>query len=64
MKLSESQEKLLDEITETYGEWLEMSYPLNALLLSLLEKEREKNNYLEKRIEFMQNTARSNVART
>jgi hypothetical protein len=49
--------KLRNDIEEKYGEWLEEGYPLDHILLTLLEAEREKNNFLEKRLAYVQNTS-------
>ena len=49
--------KLRNDIEEKYGEWLEEGLPLDNILLTLLEAEREKNNFLEKRLAYMQNSS-------
>jgi hypothetical protein len=43
--------QLIEEIAETYEEWLEMGHPLDELLLALLHKEREKNEHLHFKID-------------
>ena len=46
--------RMLKEINETFGEYLEMGYSLDTYLLSRLHVEREKNFDLKKRIEYLE----------
>lgn len=46
--------ELYAQIDKDYSEWLEMGYPLADLALSLLRKEKEKNEYLQNRIEYFE----------
>jgi DNA-binding PadR family transcriptional regulator len=45
---------LIEELNETYGEWIEMGHSVESILLSLLHKEREKNYDLMMKIEYME----------
>ncbi len=45
---------LLEEVNDLYGEHIEMGVPVDTFLLSRLHREREKNHYLEQRIEYFE----------
>jgi len=44
--------ELLKEINDLYGEHIEMGVPVDTFLLSRLHREREKNHYLQLRIDY------------
>ena len=46
--------ELVEDINNLYGEWIEMGYDVDRILLSLLHKEREKNYDLENKIEYLE----------
>lgn len=47
--------RIMSLLDDVYCEWVEdLGIPPEQILLTLLEKEREKNIYLEKRIESLQ----------
>lgn len=48
-----SYHKMLQEINDNFGEYLEMGYSLEVYLLSKLYIEREKNYYLSKEIKYL-----------
>lgn len=49
---------LIEHINDQYGEWIEMGYDVDRILLSLLHKEREKNFDLENKIEYLEKKAK------
>lgn len=51
--ISYEQNVLLSDIFEKYGEWLEMGYPLEDIMLSLLHKEKVKNSDLLMKIDWI-----------
>jgi hypothetical protein len=46
--------ELLEEINDLYGEHIEMGVPVDTFLLSRLHREREKNHYLQLRVEYFE----------
>jgi hypothetical protein len=46
--------ELLEEINNLYGEHIEMGVPVDTFLLSRLHREREKNHYLQLRIDHFE----------
>lgn len=54
LKNTNSYCKMLEEIHDNFGEYLEMGYCLETYILSLLHAEREKNNDFKSRIEYLE----------
>jgi len=50
---------LIEEMNDKYGEWIEMGYDVDRILLSLLHKEREKNYDLRQKIEYYEKQVKS-----
>lgn len=48
---------LVEDINNTYGEWLEMGYDVDRILLSLLHKERENNYNLQNEVDYLRKKA-------
>lgn len=46
--------KIYSEIKTRFGEWLETGYSPIPMLIALLEKERENNEYYQKRIQELE----------
>jgi hypothetical protein len=46
--------ELVEEINFKYGEWLQMGYSLDSLLISLLHQERVKTFELEKKVDYLE----------
>lgn len=47
-------EELVEEFNATYEEWIEVGYPPEFILVSLLHKEREKNYELRLKIDRLE----------
>lgn len=50
-------EEMIDEFNQTYEEWIEMGYPVEYILVSLLHKERQKNFDLKMTIDRLEKQA-------
>lgn len=47
-------EELIEQFNSTYEEWIEVGYPVEFILVSLLHKEREKNYDLQLKIDRLE----------
>lgn len=51
---NEPRQNIYKEIYNNFGEWVEMGFPVEEFAISMLLKEREKNEYLEKKVKFLE----------